>query len=245
MDLSTLQSQGAQVNNNTITWDASSVSNLATLAPNQSGTLNFSVKVKNPAAQDSSTDLKIVSDVTIKSNEYQTPFPGNELTLKISSPSSLETGLDYISGSLPPQAGTNTVYKVTLSLTNATNDFSNVVVTGFIPLGAGGYVANSVNIGEANNFSYDPSTSKFTWNVGALPAHTGQFTASRTLQFNIQLNPASSQAGNSVTLVKTLSLTGTDIFTNQSVSDTAPDITTANISGNNYSNGIVGQLAGV
>ncbi|MCL5667180.1 MAG: DUF11 domain-containing protein [Patescibacteria group bacterium] len=231
LDLATLRAEGGQINNNTITWNESSVSNLGSLLPNESGNLSFSVRVKNPATRDSSKNLDVASSVKIKANEYESFFPGNELNLKISSPASLSSALSFLSGSLPPTVGQATVYKVILSLSNSTNDFTNGTLTAYIPLGAGGFVENSVSGAEAGNASYDASTGKLTWNFGSLPAHTGQFTKAKALEFNVRIIPAAAQANTSPVLVKNISATAKDSFTGQDISISADDLTTSDISG--------------
>ncbi len=239
LDLSTIQAQGAIVSNNSIIWNASAVAQLAVLAPSETGSLQFSVRVKNPATKDSSTNLTVVSHVKIKSDEYTSFFPGGDITLKIASPSTISTGLSFVSGSLPPKVGTNTTYKVSFTLRNATNDFSSGVVTAFLPLGAGGFDQSSVTPGEQNKVIFDQSAGKLTWNVGQLPAHTGQFSQARTLEFNINLNPAPAQANQSPVLIKNITFSATDSFTQQPVHNTANDITTSSIQGNGYGNGQV------
>lgn len=240
-DLSTIQAQGAQVNNNVITWNAASAAQLQSLDPNQSGTLQFTVRLKNPAVKDSSTNLAPVTHVKIGSNEYTTFFPGNDLSLKVSSPSSISAALAFVGGSNPPKVGTNSTYNVTLTLRNSTNNFSNSIVTAFIPLGSGGFNQSSVNAAEQKNVTFDPSAGKLTWNVGALAAHAGQFVAARTLSFNLNLNPSSNQVGQSPTLVKIIALDATDSFTQAAVHNTANDITTSSLSGNNFGGGAVTQ----
>lgn len=226
LDLSSLRAEGGIVNNNTIQWNAATVAALQTLNPSDSGQLSFSVKVKNPATKDSSKNLTVVSDIKIKSNEYDTDFPGNQLNLKVSSPISLVPALIFQSGSQPPQVGKPTLYSASLSLINSTNDFSNGLLTAFIPLGAGGFVEGSVSAQEAQNVQYDPSTGKLTWNVGQLPAHTGQFSMQRTLRFGVRIIPSASQAGDQPTLVKDIQFNAKDTFTGQAVSATGHDLTT-------------------
>ena len=238
IDPSTITSQGGQVNNNTINWNASGVPQLASLLPNQSGQLSFSLKVNKPATKDSSKNLTIVSDIKIKSNEYSTAFPGNELTLKVSSPSGVNAALTYVSGSLPPQVGKSTVYQAGISLTNSSNDFSGGLFTAFLP--SASFVAGSVPAAEAQNVQFDPSTNKLTWNVGSLPANTGRFSQARVLTFSLTLNPGASEANQSVVLLKTMNFTATDLFTSQPVSIAVLDMRTSDLQGQGgYSNGNV------
>ncbi len=239
-DLSTIQAQGGQVNNDNITWNASSAQQLQLVAPNQSGTLQFTVRLKNPATKDSSTNLIALTHVKIGSNEYSTFYPGSDLSLKISSPSSITAVASFVSGSNPPKVGTNSTYSVTLTLRNSTNNFSNTSVNAFIPV-SGGFSQSSINAAEQKNVTYDASTGKLTWNVGALPAHSGQFTAARTLTFNINLNPSSNQVGQSPTLLKTIALDATDSFTQALIHNTANDLNTSSASGSGYGGGAVTQ----
>ncbi len=242
VNLSSIRAEGAQVSNNTITWNASSVAALEILRPSESGTVNFSVQVNNPATKDSASNMTVVSHIKIKADEYDTYFPGQDLTLKIFSPFSFSTGLTYVSGAMPPRVGTDTVYKVSLILKNSTNDYSNTVVTAFIPLGAGGFDQGSTNSEEAGTVTYDPSTGKLTWNVGTLAAHAGQFAPPRSLSFNVRLNPSSAQVGQSPVLIKNIQLVATDSFTTEAIKGSTPDITTDNLNGQNgYGNGLVTQ----
>lgn len=229
VDLSSLRAQGAQINNSTIIWNASGVQQLATLLPNQSGQLSFSLKINNPATKDSSTNLTVVSNIQIKSNEYSTAFPGPQLSLKVSSPSAITSALSFVSGQLPPQVGLSTVYKVHLALSNSSNDYSSGLLTAFVPLGAGGVLTNSYTPAEAANVQYDPTTGKLTWNVGSLRANTGRFSQPRVLEFNVKLSPSASQVGQSPVLVNKINFTAKDIFTSQDVNITAPDIKTSDL----------------
>ncbi|MBI5530262.1 MAG: hypothetical protein HY918_02055 [Candidatus Doudnabacteria bacterium] len=242
LNLASLKAESGQINNNTIVWNAANVPNLENLAPNESGQLSFSVQVNSPAVKDSSKNLTVVSNIKIKSNEYENFFPGGTLTLKVSSPSSISSDLSFVSGQLPPQVGKTSIYKVKLSLLNSTNDYSNGVLTAFLPLGPGAMVSGSVTPGEANNVQYDSSTGKLTWNVGALPANTGRFSQPKSLEFQIKLAPAAAQASSAPTLVKTINYTATDTFTGENISLSTDNITTNDLSGSdNYGKGIVQQ----
>jgi hypothetical protein len=237
VDLSSIKTQGGQVNNNTILWNASGVPQLQSLTPSQSGDVSFSVKINNPAVKDSSKNLSLVSSIQIQSSEYTSAFPGAQLTLKISSPSAISTVLSSVSGPLPPQVGSTSVYKVHIALSNSSNDFSNGQLFAFVPTG---FIAGSVTAAESGNVQFDPATNKLTWNVGSLPANTGRFSQPRVLEFQVSLSPSSSQVNQSPTLVKTINFTANDLYTSQAINISADDITTSDISGTNgFGNGQV------
>lgn len=240
IDLSSIRAEGAQVSNNTVTWNASSDSDLETLNPNESGNLNLSITVKNPAVRDNTQNVEVKTTVKIKSDEYDTFLPGNDLAIKVATVANLETTLEHVSGPLPPKVGQATVYKITLALRNSTNEIRDGILTGFIPLGAGGFDSNSIQpSSDKVNTTFDSSSGKLTWKISKLLAHSGNFNPLRKLSFNVRLIPSSSQSGKEVILMKTILYKATDSFTSRPVSLTAEDITTTDLSNNGFNNGIV------
>ncbi len=228
IDLTSLSAQGGEINNNIITWNAAGVSNLEHLNANEQGMVSFSVKVKNPAVKDSSKNITINTTVKIKANEYPTFLPGNDLSIKVSSPATLNGSAKYISGALPLKVGQSTTMQVTVVLINSTNDFNNAVLTGFIPSGTV-YDAASVTAKEASSVSYDAATGKITWKLGVLPAHTGDFNPARTLSFNVRVTPSSGQVNQEMTLFRTITFVGKDIFTGQDINLKTDDVTSTDI----------------
>ena len=240
VDLSSLRAQGGQISGNTILWNASTINRLVSLNPNESGELSFNVKIKDPATQNSSKNLEVISNVKIKSEEYEGYFPGNELKLKISSPSEIKGSLAFVSGSLPPQVGTASTYRVKLSLFNSSNDFSDAVVTASIPLSGEGFNVGSITSSEKDKVEFDTSNGKLTWRVGSLPAHTGRFVQAKSLEFELTISPSESQKYTSPTLVQGIQLNARDNFTAQNVEESADNITTNNLDGDNaYGKGTV------
>ncbi|MBL8030480.1 MAG: hypothetical protein JNN11_04500 [Candidatus Doudnabacteria bacterium] len=232
IDLSSIKAEGGEVNNNTIIWSASGVPNLEILNPSESGNLSFSFSLKNPAVKDSSTNLTVVSDVKIKSNEYQTFLPGNQISLKVSSPSVLSSSLAFVSGQLPPKVGQSSTYKIKLSLSNSTNEYGEAVLYGFLPLGSVVFEPTSVSGSESAKVQYDPATGKLTWNIGVLAANAGRFSQAKTLEFNVRLSPSQSMGGQSAQLLKSISFQAKDNFTEEKIQLTGENITTQSLSGN-------------
>jgi hypothetical protein len=111
-------------------------------------------------------------------------------------------------------------------LSNTTNDVTVGTLTAFIPLPAGAFDKSSVTSKEAANVTFDASTGKLTWKVGTLSANAGSFNPKRELSFNLTINPTASQAGNNVTLVKTINFSGTDGFTTLPIQLKTADVTT-------------------
>lgn len=236
IDTKTIQAEGAQISGNIITWNASSISNLEVVNPNEGGDLQFNFELKNPPVRDSSTNVDVKASVKIKSNEYDSYLPGNDITLKVSSIASLYTGLDFGSGELPPKVGQDSFYRVSLGMKNLTNTFNNCTVTAFLALPPNSFDKTSlVPSLEASRTTFDTQTGKITWNVGQLKAHTGDLSQPRTLSFMVRVNPSASQVGNVVTLVKNISATCTDSFTDKTINLQAQDVQTDQLPDDNAS----------
>lgn len=229
-DLSTLKSDNGLVQDSTITWNAAGVPALESLKPNQSGTVRYSVQLKNPAVKDSSKSISVTSKAEIKSNENTSFLPGNDIVLKVSSPSSIETALVSTSGPLPIKVGQTSTMQVTVSLRNASNDYREGVLIGYVPLGVT-FDKTSVSNNEAAAVKFDAATGKLTWTVGQLAAHSGSTNPLRTLKFNIKVTPSGNQTNQSIVLFKTISFAAKDTFTEQAISLNTRDIDTDSLPG--------------
>lgn len=240
IDFGSIRAEGAQVNNDTITWNASSQQSLETLNPNESGNLTFSVQINNPPVRDTSTKLEVKSTVRIKSAESSDYFAGNDLALKVSTLASVETSVEWVSGALPPRVGEATTYRLNIALRNGTNELRDGILTAFIPVSSGGVDISSVQPAkEASLVTFDQSTGKLTWKVGILSTHIGDFAPLRKMSILVRLIPSAAQAGQSPDLLKSVVFTATDSFTLEALRLTGSALTTANISDGGYSNGTV------
>lgn len=230
VDISSIKAEGgAEVNNNTVTWNTGSVSNFEHLNPNESGSLQYTAKINNPVTRDSSKNITVNSTVKIKSNENAAYLPGNALSIKISSPSGLSSSVSVVSGPNPPQAGSTTIYQVTLALRNSNNDFTDGLLTGFVASNLTGFDKSTITASEASLVSYDPSTGKMVWKLGKLAAHTGDFNPARRLSFQVKVVPGSSQSGNDFALFKSIKFSAKDSFTNQDINLDTGDISSGNV----------------
>ncbi len=240
IDLNSLKASGGLVSGSTITWNAAGVPTLESLNPGEQGSVNFSVNVKNPAVKDNSKNLTLKLTSKIKANEYSTYLPGETKEFKLTSPAYLAVNLKYLSGSLPPQVGTQTKYKVSLNVFNSSNDFKEAELSLFLPGVSGGFNLNSLSASEKNNVQFDPATGKLLWKLGVLPAYSGKFLPVKNLEFEIVVNPAPADAGSYLTLVRSIKLFAKDEFTLQAISLKTEDLTSASLSGQTgYESGLV------
>jgi hypothetical protein len=230
VDLSTVRANAGFVENNQLTWNASSVPQLERLNPGQGGTVSFSFQLKNPAVSDNTKNVQVVTRSKIRSIEKPVFLNGNQLTFKVSSPSSIERGVSHSAGALPLKVGQNTTVSVNISLRNASNDYREGVFTGFIPLGVS-FNSGSVVSSESAATKYDPATGKLTWTVGQLAAHSGSINPLRRLQFNVNLTPNSNQVNQPITLLRNINFAAKDAFTDQNISLQSQELTTDGLPG--------------
>lgn len=221
---------GGALRDNVLVWNASSLPQLASLGPSDSGNLRFTVKVNNPATTDAQTNLTVVTKVRIKSNEERLFLPGNEQTVKVSSPASLIGSVQHAGGPLPLRVGQQSSFQVTLEVRNNSNELTKAVLTGVIPIGVN-VDLNSIGGEEKKAVKYDPATGKFSWDIGGVPAHSGRLQPARKLTLNLSTVPSVNQVYDSPVLLRGISLAAKDSFTEQGVALKIEDLTTGNLPG--------------
>ena len=224
-DTSTIQAPSANISGSTITWDGSQVAELAALNAGQQGTLNFSVRVANPATRGDARDMVVTATPSIKSDQSQQATVGTPLPVKINTQLSLDETVTENSGPVPPIVGQQTTYMVVLGLRNATNDVGNVVVTASLPQ-AYSFDPTLATEQEQKNVTYDAGTRSLTWNVGTVPAHTGGYSPIRKLTLMVSVLPDQSNVGQDMSLLTNVLVGGTDAFTGSAISFSGTGLTT-------------------
>ncbi|MBU6414714.1 hypothetical protein KGQ34_00515 [Patescibacteria group bacterium] len=239
-DLATLRvKDGAyDAQNHMIVWDAGTSGDLTELAPGQEGTVDFSAQVKkNIAGIDFSKknfiiDARAAIDVRVLPRDLEGTSLHYEdlLSIKISSVLKLFSRAFYYnsvipnSGPLSPQVGKTTSYTIHWQVQTGTNDVNDVSVSGVLP--ANVQWAGVVQGDNQDKVSYNPSSNTVTWSLGTLAANTGIARSRAGVMFQVVLNPGPETAGQAPVLMRQTQINGTDSFTSQSLSDTAPDLTT-------------------
>lgn len=225
-----IRSESGFVQDQTVTWDASSLSILGSLTPNDSGNVKVSFKLKDPVTTGDDKNLIITIKPKIKSNQNSTFISGSDLVLKISSPAGIDGAVAGAGGTLPPQVGKESSFKVSVKLSNSSNDYRDGVLTGSIPIGVS-LDANSFTATEKNLVKFDSSTGKLVWSLGQLVAHAGDGNPERILEFTVKTTPSNSQVGQTITLFKSIGFTAVDDFTGQNLKLDQEDLGTNNLPG--------------
>jgi len=215
-----------------ITWKASDIPQLASIPPQGSGTIQFTIPVKSiiPIADTSSKNFTVDSVATIDSPDIPTPIGSNKvissntLSLKVGSKVIFDATGYYNdalipNSGLPMQVGKETTFTLHWDITNVSNDLASVAVTAALPTGVR-WVGKTVPSSE--NITYDDRTNQLTWNAGNVVAGAGITSPIREIAFQVGVTPQPSQAGTAPTLLNASTLTAHDTFTNQ-------DITSSNL----------------
>ena len=240
-DVSSLDTKGGYYDNsnNTITWNASTVSDFANLAPNKKGQVSFRIKLKSsiPSGATGSKNLFVRASARLSTPNVPSGVGGDEifvetnLVTKISTQPTLKQTVYYndpafgSSGPLPPEAGKETSFTIHWQITNPGNDMSGVKITGILPAGVNWKSVVSVGSGQPEPI-FNKNTSEVVWNLGVLPQGVGVTGAKYEASFQITIKPSINQKGSPVLIIKDSKLSGQDTFTKQNIIVPARDIST-------------------
>jgi Domain of unknown function DUF11 len=215
---------------NTITWNPSNTSNLASLAPGATGDLNFQFSsLSNLPANAANQEIDLgtifsgapVGGQALQVADTHSVKLGSQVTLGASSLYS--KGPFANTGAIPPKAEKPTTYTVALTLKDTQNDIMNPQITA--TLGSNVTWNNQTSVGSGN-ISYNDSTHTVTWNDVKLLSGTGFSLPTQTIYFQVSLTPSIGQIGSPALLISNIAFSGQDVFTNQPVQLTAPAVTT-------------------
>lgn len=229
LDMSTIQAEGGQVqpNDNMIVFDSSSAPQLRHLEKQQSGQINFSVKVKdNWTPSSSDPNSSIITDEVNISQIIQ------KFTLKVSSGLVISQTGRYQSydisnsGPTPPQAGKSTTYTITWDIQNYSSDEKNVKVKATLPLNVS-LTGKIMPEDQSASFSFDSASRQIVWSAGDILSGTGVNGDPVSLSFQISLVPDASQKGTTAQLIGPVEILGENQFTNTIFTAQDSAVTTA------------------
>ncbi|NQV12680.1 MAG: DUF11 domain-containing protein [Parcubacteria group bacterium] len=220
--------------NEQVTWDAGGVEELADVGPERAGAVALKAKLVSTLSVKELTDKNFSLQITPKlistrAGEADVEIPGNNVEVKINSEITLGAEARYHdfagkkigSGPLPPQVGEKTTYRVYLSLGNRTNEVSSGRVE--INLGKIAKWTNVKNV-SVGDLKYEGG--KVIWDVGRIPANTGQFTENIKADFAVEITPRAADVGKTVELVKDASFSGSDEFTSSKLTKESESLDT-------------------
>ncbi|MFA6325248.1 MAG: hypothetical protein WCX46_03415, partial [Candidatus Paceibacterota bacterium] len=209
----------------TITWDKNTKFGFAEVNPGDAGSVSFSVSPVSLFSDSSGMLAQPVINIEV-SIKGSNAFEGNTVKeinnseskiIRIISDAGLIAKVLYSSGPftntgpIPPKVGVHTIYTINWALSNTSNNISKAKINATLPSWVS-FVGTISPSGE--NLTYNPATKQITWDIGGIPTGTGITGADRQVSFQLDLNPSSSQVGNSPILINNAILTGHDDFAN-------------------------------
>ncbi len=186
---------GGSRSSNAIVWTKEQVPALAELAPGSSGTIDFSVKVKDFTDSDLGSDALISSyaqyGINNQASKEGDDNKSNTINSQLNSDLALSEKILYFnednlpigSGPLPPRVGETTTVRVAWTIKNNLHDLEEAQVILDLPAGVNWAGANNTNVGK---ISYDEENRRITWRIGFLPLSVYRADA----EFNLSLTPS-------------------------------------------------------
>ncbi len=208
-----------------VVFDGQNTPGLASLSSGDTGLGSFSFAVKSPSALVGVKNPTVTLTVSVTGQQAAQGGTPQSLsstltrTVKVGTSVELTSSLAHAgggaNGSVPPVAGKETLYTVTLSAKNTVNSVGAAKATFTLP----SYVRFS-GVADAG-VTYNPDSRAVTWTVGDL-----QVAANSSATFQLGFTPSTSQQGTSPVLVNDQTFAGVDRFTGGQVYASAPALTT-------------------
>lgn len=205
------------LNNNTVQWRGSNVSQLVNLGTQVKGQVRYSVKVKDSQTflqtSRKQNDYIIIPKVQIRAdNLQQVEFAGN--TYKS------QGGLMFeqkITDRGPEPGQTNKRrFNVIWTFKTLQNQVNEVVVNTRTSLPPNTWVQSSITpISRVPELSYDPKNGNITWSPNKIPSYTGISSPIVTIGFDLIVETQSNSNFGGINLFETPKISGTDEVTGQ------------------------------
>jgi hypothetical protein len=204
-----------------IVWTKNTMPDLSYIAPGEQGRLNFQFVPLSLVDSDAKiSSPQVVVEVSIKGRQADSGSGFVDVNnfskkiIKIMSDLQLAASMNYVSGSMPPKAETETRYKVSWVLSNSTNSISGAEARAMLPL----YVKYVGRVaGNTENISYNDVSREVIWKIGNVSPNTGSSSNSREADFVVSFVPSLSQAGTIPEIIKSVVLVGQDTFTSTNI----------------------------
>jgi len=228
---------------NSIIWNKSNYVGLSSMEPGDNDSLSFSfaslsslpVNTKNPEIS-----FKVsITGVASGNNSSDSVTSADSRSVRIASQTTLSSrsiyskGVFKNTGPIPPKAEKQTTYTLILGLRNTQNDIDKPIVTASLG-------PNVKWVGAATsteNISYDSLNNVVTWTLDKLPAGTGFSTPMREAYIQVALTPSIGQIGSTPALLNNISFSGTDTFTDKTITLTNLPLTTLISTDSNFVQG--------
>jgi len=243
-DFSSLDTKGYfNSQSNAVTWYAADTPALASLAPGQSGVVDFTIGTKStfPIKLPSNKDYTLsvsakATSPTVPPNTVGTSTVSiAAITNKVGGEIALTSDGFYKeastaiqnSGPYPPTVDQPTTYTIHWSIVNYSTDMQNVTVSAYLQSGSTFTgLATSTGLTSSSLPVYNAGTGQITWTIPYIPATTGVISAPVQTVFQITNTPSVNEVGQAITLLGPATFTATDVYTNSALKATTAPVTT-------------------
>jgi hypothetical protein len=219
---------------NQIIWNQQTNPELASVGAGESGSVTFGItpKANNTGTPVVSPMITIAANITgdrTGQSGVPTVTVAASRNIRVSSDVTLSgrivrnIGPFTNTGPIPPKVDKITTYTVMWSVDNTSNPVSNAKVTATLP-------PNVKWVGPVSpateDVSYDSNTNTVVWNVGTVSTFSRTTSKTRTVAFQVSIEPNIPQVGESPILINSATLTASDDFAGVKLSDKNDYLTT-------------------
>lgn len=227
---------GATMTNGKVTWDVSKVPALASIDPGTSGTIRFTLKAPDGTTVTTGPALAVQAAISASngtgSSASTVKATAETLTVKVSSKPTLTTEARYYdmqgatvgSGALPPTVNQTTTYRIYWTVTNTTNDLTDMTVTATVPPTV--YWTGKNVSTTAGSIAFDSTQRQITWRLNRLPASAGIHGGPITASFDLSVTPGPSDVGTSPQLTSGAAFSAVDSFSGATLKLSRDPLTT-------------------
>ncbi len=213
----------------TLRYDATSVPELAEIAPQGKGT--FDLLIPTFGITTTTRDARIVirlegAVAKVGKNVTGRTIRTQPMELRYRTDAALsahaiyftEEGAPVGSGPLPPQAGTTTVYRVVWHVGKTLHELSDGVVTAVLPS-----IAHwgDVFLATAGDITYDAESRTARWNIGTIPFDANDVEAT----FDVRVTPTDLDVGRFAAILGETGFTAKDVDTGEPIAMSKPPLT--------------------
>jgi len=209
-----------------ITWNGQTAEKLETIAPGDSGELVFSMRTKD-AKQLAKLQNPIVEFTANATAEppLGTDLPNSVTTdtsrtakvlsdVRVTTETQRNSDQFAVSGPYPPQVDKKTGYVLYVSVTNPSNDLTNVRLLADIPAYVS--IVGDPQLSDGS-FTYNETLGRMRWEINKLPAGAGYQGATVNMYIPITIRPTLSQVNTSPELLSDITLSAVDAFADETI----------------------------
>jgi hypothetical protein len=214
---------------NQLQWDKTSIGVLERLTPQTDGTIEFSVPAATFASSSASSFQAVVEGTmaavgTSTVNRIIRTAPivfrfRTDADVSADARYFSDEGVPFGSGPLPPVVAQTTTYRIEWTVTKHLHELQDAVVTATLPKNVTWPNNTNTTVGSV---SYDESSRTVTWSLGRMPESVNSVTA----DFDVQLTPASVDAGRFADLIGETRFQATDVAISEPIVKTKPGVST-------------------